>query len=288
MIPASSNQIKLSQFKGHMTSPLNAGEISLKRVRSKSILSQLCDSVRLPNGLTPFNLKQDEQDKHLQLYCPAKQPHLRQIYERDYATSSPSTNMAKNGTKNNNRKQMEETNSYFNSYFNDKYFSLESTDSFDSPRCEFNIASKKSRSSSPILLLTPAPSYESILLLSGSTYNAQASNNIIIDSSVLLLGHYKNFVRLLYDSMDSRTIQKCLKYKSERHQDGHMLSAGHHHHHHLHSHGHYHYHGHHHHHQHSHHRKFNCRLTPHEYFIRLFIQITNYCFFINFWLKRVL
>jgi hypothetical protein len=87
--------------------------------RPKSLLSQLCDSVRLPSGLTPFNLAQDPPE-HGQL-------HLRQLHERAHSPSlHGGRRVAASG-------RDREENSYFSSYFNDEYFSLD-LDSLDTPR----------------------------------------------------------------------------------------------------------------------------------------------------------
>lgn len=100
------------------------------------------------------------------------------------------------------------TNNYFNDYFNDRYFSSHY-------EIAYHDLNQKSGSNSPILLLTPTPSYESCIMLVAGTYHCHPTNNIIINSSVLLLGYYKNFIKLMYDAMDSYSIQKCLEYKTK-------------------------------------------------------------------------
>lgn len=266
MMTLPSHQIKLSQFKCVSPSFFDpmCSHSTLKR--SMSILTQLCDSIHITSALTPFNLKHNDTigERCYQNY-DHNQPHLRQIYPDHSNPGTPTNpnrevNMDQSQDSHNNTIKK---NNYFNNYFNERYFSIESrtTEKFNSEnRCEFNMASKKSRSSSPILLLTPAPSYESLLLLAGGTYSSQSSNNIIIDSSLLLLSHYKNFIKLLYDTMESESINKCLKYKMHSHESHIHCSHYHNHHHHQHrtshlnhrNHHHHHYHNNHHHHHHQH------------------------------------
>ena len=70
-----------------------------------------------------------------------------------------------------------------------------------------------------ILLLTPTPSYASMLSISSASssplfISPDRSNNVLIDTSVLFLNHYKKIVKLLFDSMNADTIRECLKATS--------------------------------------------------------------------------
>ena len=78
-----------------------------------------------------------------------------------------------------------------------------------------DIGLNQSFSNSPILLLTPTPSFASLLTLASPPSSAALAlnHNVVIDSSILFLNHYKSFVKLLYDSMDMINIQKCLTRK---------------------------------------------------------------------------
>jgi hypothetical protein len=74
----------------------------------------------------------------------------------------------------------------------------------------------------------------SILLYSNSnTSVSPKSHNVLVETSTLFLNHYKNFVKLLYDSMDDEVLKECLKIQNESPI---QHSHGHHHHHHHHNH----------------------------------------------------
>ncbi len=101
---------------------------------------------------------------------------------------------------------LDEEENYFSDYFNSKHYG---------PNDE-GIA-KSSRSSSPILLLTPTPSYESLLFLVAGSSIGSFSNNIIIENNLLFLNHYKNFIQLFYDCMESDCIKRSFISKCEKH-----------------------------------------------------------------------
>ncbi len=134
----------------------------------------------------------------------------------------------------------EPISNYFNDYFNEKYTST-STDIAH----ELDITQRKNstRSHSSIMLLTPTPSYDRCI---SAGYYQNLSSNIVVDSRVLLLNYYKNFIKLFYDSMDTYSIFMCLEYSSNR-QDEYIHNNQSHHNHHHHNHNHHHHHHHHHH-----------------------------------------
>jgi hypothetical protein len=120
---------------------------------------------------------------------------------------------------------------YFDDYFNDKYFCSNKSSEYQNKYLqqvkwhELNHKNLKQSNLNPILLLTPSPSYDSLISLSSSPTNTATtsstpliSNNIMIDKSVLFLNHYKKFVKLLYDSMDNNTIKQCLNHKKNQHR----------------------------------------------------------------------
>ncbi|CAF0923731.1 unnamed protein product [Brachionus calyciflorus] len=76
---------------------------------------------------------------------------------------------------------------------------------------------RKILSSNPICLLTPSPSYSSLINLNaGIISNSVKSNNIVIDSSILFLNYYKRYVKLLFDSMENERISEVLKSRNIR------------------------------------------------------------------------
>jgi hypothetical protein len=70
--------------------------------------------------------------------------------------------------------------------------------------------------SQSVLLLTPTPSYASMLSISSVSasplfISPDRTNNILVDTSVLFLNYYKKIVKLLFDSMNVDTLRECVK-----------------------------------------------------------------------------
>ena len=85
-----------------------------------------------------------------------------------------------------------------------------------------NLSVRKNHLSNPICLLTPSPSYVSLLTLNNLSGAANQvlsssgikSNNIVVDSMVLFLNYYKRFVKLLFDSMENSKIKEVIGSKN--------------------------------------------------------------------------
>jgi len=98
---------------------------------------------------------------------------------------------------------------FLNRCFNEKSYSINNAGCAAATNAF--MSHEKRRPNSPVLLLTPSPSYQSLLVLAGGTSVSSTSNNVVVDSSLLLLKHYKKIVKLLFDSMESSCVEKCLK-----------------------------------------------------------------------------
>ena len=98
---------------------------------------------------------------------------------------------------------------FLNRCFNEKSYSI--NNAVCAAATNAFMSQDKRRPNSPVLLLTPSPSYQSLLVLAGGSSVSSSSNNVVVDSSLLLLKHYKKIVKLLFDSMESSCVQQCLK-----------------------------------------------------------------------------
>ena len=178
---------------------------SLKR--SKSILSQLCDSVKINGTFCNFGLEHTDYLAQINYQTlQNNQPHLPQIS----SCLTYTYELISNTSENLDDVLICEKYDYSNSIdFVNQVTEAVSSDNF----CEYNGSSKRSRSNSPILLITPTPSYESFILFASGPYSSQNANNIMINSSLLLLNHYKSFIRLLYNVIDASHIQKYIRFK---------------------------------------------------------------------------
>lgn len=218
--------------------------ITAQNSPSNSILAQLCEP--LTNGrrspvLTTVNLSRPHHRHHLE-YKSTKMPsnhhhhhhhhhhHNHHNYFDDYFNEK-------------NHSTTEQGQSYQTTNLNDRVISIQATpvtppilktDKLDfehktSRRASENLISptflsngRKLAPSNPILLLTPSASYVSMTLSSISNQSNLVQNslatlksdNIIVDSSVLFLNHYKRFVKLLYDSMETSKVIEVVKSKS--------------------------------------------------------------------------
>ncbi len=193
--------------------------------RNWSILTHLCKSVQIsptdPSIITDLITRTvDDSVEFLSL------PVAQNIYHYNHEHKKKRALLQRSST------CLGEPASETSNYFNDKFTSM----NMDIAR-ELDITQKKNtvRSHSPVMLLTPAPSYERCL---ATSYYQNSSANIVVDSRLLLLTFYKNFIKLLYDAMDTYSIHKCLKYSGNRHEDHfhHSKNYNHHHHHHHHHH----------------------------------------------------
>ena len=80
-----------------------------------------------------------------------------------------------------------------------------------------------------VLLLTPTPSYASMLSISSASssplfISPDRSSNVIIDSSMLFLSYYKKIVKLLFDSMNDDVLRDCVKSLNTSNQHNHYRS----------------------------------------------------------------
>jgi len=184
--------------------------------KSMSVLSQLCDCSHhnnVTNCQSPFNFKQ--KDNHLNSLSHINEHHYHHNNHNHHHYHHHHHHHHKN------------RHNYFNDYFNNKYYSHTRQE-----RHELSNSNLMYSSLNPILLLTPSPSYDSLISLplsqsnnctyattmSNNNNNNNSNNNIIIDKSILFLNHYKKFVKLLYDSMDNNTIKQCLKHKKNHYK----------------------------------------------------------------------